>query len=55
MVSVRDARERVPKDSYTHEKPLLSASWVFHAADLIEVDAADDDGALVHILPTLRP
>ncbi len=46
---------RVPKDSYTQEKPLLSASWTFHAADLIEVDAPDEDGKLVHILPTLRP
>jgi hypothetical protein len=46
---------RVPKDSYTHEKPLLSASWVFHAADLLEVDAPDEDGKLVHLLPTLRP
>lgn len=48
---------RVPKDSYTHEKPLLSASWTFLAADLIEIDAvdADEDGKLVHLLPTLRP
>lgn len=47
---------RVPKDSYTHERPLLSASWTFLAADLIEIDSVDaDEDGVVHLLPTLRP
>jgi hypothetical protein len=46
---------RLPRDSYTHETPLLSASWDLHAEDLIEVDLPEDDEQRVHLLPTVRP
>jgi hypothetical protein len=43
---------RPPRDSYTQERPLLSASWDVHADDLLDEGAAGND---IHLLRTLRP
>ena len=47
---------RPPRDSYTHERPLLSTSWDLHGEDLIEVSEWDgDESTRIHLLPTVRP
>lgn len=60
MVGTSDAEafgeghSRPPRDSYTHERPMISARIDFYAADLIDF-TQDEDGVLIHLRPTLRP
>lgn len=50
-----EGQSRPPRDSYTHERPLISGRIDFYAADLIDFDQADGDGVFIHLRPTLRP
>jgi hypothetical protein len=54
--SAQDEANRPARDSYTYERPVLSATLDLHAADLIEFSSLDgDDGVLIHLRPTVRP
>ena len=53
--SAQDDANRPARDSYTYERPALSASLDLHAADLIEFSVDDEEGALIHLRPTVRP
>jgi hypothetical protein len=48
---------RLPRDSYTHERPLLAATLDLHADDLRDRGAStEDESALsVYLRLTLRP
>jgi hypothetical protein len=51
--SAQDAT-RPARDSYTHERPLISARLDVYADDLIEVNSLDDSTP-IYLRPTLRP
>jgi hypothetical protein len=48
---------RLPRDSYTHERPLLAATLDLHAEDLADLGASgEEQSALsVHLRLTFRP
>jgi hypothetical protein len=46
---------RPARDSYTQERPLLSASWDLHADDLIDESCVEDEAQRIHLMRTLRP
>jgi hypothetical protein len=51
--SAHDAN-RPPRDSYTHERPLISARLDIYADDLIEISSSDES-LHIHLRPTVRP
>lgn len=54
--SAQEDASRPARDSYTYERPLLTAALDMHAADLIEFSSVDEeDGVLIHLRPTVRP
>jgi hypothetical protein len=48
---------RPPRDSYTHERPLIAATLDLHAEHLCDLSASldDEDALAIHLRLTLRP
>ena len=52
---IQPKSQRAPRDSYTHERPLLCIPFELPETLLADLDEAVDDERWVHLQPTLRP